>query len=92
MNDIVKEYITSGKDLREILNDRLKANDRKWIAIFILFSIIWVGYVCIINQRNLDLVTKNETLQHDKFVSDSIIENLQNKCSSAVYFKDITIK
>jgi hypothetical protein len=89
MNDIVKEYITSGKDLREILNNRIKANDRKWIALFILFSIIWIGYVCIINQRNLDLVTENKTLQHDKFINDSIIESLENKLNSAVYFKDI---
>jgi hypothetical protein len=89
MNDIVKEYITSGKDLREILNDRIKANDRKWFTIFILFTIIWIGYVCVVNSRNIDVIEQNKALQHEKFVSDSIIERLETKLDSAVYFKNI---
>lgn len=89
MNDIVKEYITSGKDLREILKDRIKSNDRKWIFTFVLFSIIWIGYVSIVNSRNIEL-TKELNIAIDSIKYQNVIIDCQFKAlDTAVYFQDI---
>ena len=88
MNEYVKEYMETGKDLNTICNDKIKANNRQWLLIFILTSVIWIGYICILHKRYED----TSQLRHEKLVSDSIIENLENRLDSAVYFKDIIVK
>lgn len=64
----------------------------KMYLLIALLNIIWIGYICILNSRNVELRKENKSLKHEKFISDSINSFLQSKCDSAVYFKDIIVK
>lgn len=72
--------------------DKIKANNRQWYLLFVLTSIIWTGYICILKGKQSDLEQENNYLKHNNFINDSIIEMQKNKLDSAVFFKDIIVK
>jgi hypothetical protein len=89
MNNLVKEYMETGKDLNTICNDKIKANNRQWFLIFCLFSIIWIGHSVIQYKRVVYFKSKVDTLSDSIKFKDAAID-MQKKClDSAVYFEDI---
>lgn len=89
MNDLVKEYIETGKDLNSICDDKIKANNRQWFLIFALFAIIWIGHSVIQYKRVTYFKQQVNELSDSIKFKDAAIE-MQKKClDSAVYFEDI---
>jgi hypothetical protein len=89
MNDLVKEYMETGKDLNTICDDKIKENNRNWFLLFALFTTVWIGYSVTIGKR-----MANITYEHSKCDSihkvDALTIEMQKKClEGAVYFEDI---
>lgn len=92
MNDILNEYISTGKTPNEILKDKIKANNKQWFLILILFIIIFGGYAGMVTQRNTKLLNENSKYDSTIFYKDCEIEMMQIHLDSAVYFRDIIVK
>ena len=89
MNDLVKEYMETGKDLNAICNDKIKANNRQFFLIFCLFSIIWIGHSVMQYNRVSVLSTEHSKCDSIHKV-DALTIEMQKKClDSAVFFEDI---
>lgn len=71
MDDLVKEYMNTGKDLNSILNDRIKSNNKSWILIISLFLIIFIGYFIVQNQKN---VSQEKTIELKQNQLDSLLK------------------
>jgi len=86
MNDYVKEYIETGKDLNTICNDRIKRNDKRWCLLILFVFTIWIGFDCVTHPKS-----KHSSYQCDSIHKvDSLTIKMQlDKMSQAVYFKDI---
>ena len=89
MNDLVKEYMETGKDLNTICDDKIKANNRNWFLIFCLLTIVWIGYSITIGER-FETLTKEHSKCDSIHKVDFLTIEMQKKClESAVYFEDI---
>lgn len=89
MNDLVKEYIETGKDLNSICDDKIKENNKQWALLVFLLAVIFIGYSCIITGRYSDLEAEHSKCDSLHKV-DALTIDLQHKTlDSAVYFHEI---
>jgi uncharacterized membrane protein len=89
MNPILNEYINTGKPIDEIVNDKIKANNRQWFLIFCLFIVVWIGYSIVQNNRIKHITTEHSQCDSIHKVNELTIEMQLNKLNEAVYFSDI---
>ncbi len=89
MNDLVKEYMETGKDLNTICNDKIKANNRQWFLIFCLFTVVWIGYLMTVNKRLETKIIEHSKCDSIHKVDRITIEMQKIYLDSAVYFHEI---
>lgn len=73
-------------------SDKIKANNRTWVLIFILTSIIWIGYICILTDRNATLSNEHNQCDSIHKVDKLTIDMQHETLKTAVYFRDIIVK
>jgi hypothetical protein len=87
-NEIRNAYL-SGQPISEWHNKRIKTNNKQWFLLVCLIITIFVGYIHIQNERNINLVNKVKSKDSIIDIQVKQIDTLQYLVNEAVYFKDI---
>ena len=89
MNDLVKEYIETGKDLNSICDDKIKDNNKQWAFTLFLTGLIWIGHSVIQYKRVEYWKSQANDLKDSVTYKNTVIDMQYKTLKSAVYFEDI---
>lgn len=89
MNDLVKEYMETGKDLNSICDDKIKENNRQWFLILLIVFFILGGYTVGTNIRAIKAEQAHSKCDSIHKVDSLTIDMQYKTLNSAVYFEDI---
>ena len=89
MNDLVKEYIETGKDLNSICDDKIKENNNQWAFTLFLTGLIWIGHSVIQYKRVEYWKSQVNELKDSVTYKNTVIDMQYKALDSAVYFHEI---
>lgn len=89
MNDILKEYMETGRSVDQIHKEKVKNIHNQWFLIVVLLFVILGGYCGIVTKRNVDLTNKVNNLKDSVLIKNYALKKQYEALDSAVYFGEI---